>query len=286
MLQISKPSCSAEHGLNASAMMLVERHIPFARRAASKASCKFGVPFEDLFSAACMGLTDAAPTFDPDRGFAFATYAMRPVMTRLRNECRLLASVVKRPRPQRTDADHSEPKPSLAALHVSVRYTQVAPDTSIDADNADDVVGATSDPETTVADRQQHDQRGTMLAAAIATLKPREQEIITARHGDDEPATLGDLAVRFGISAERVRQIEAAALSKITLFVRSAAAKMAHRNSPRKVANYVDGIAALRPSEDPIDNTLRHCVSGSFGMDRSPEPAAFIERMRRAGGAE
>jgi len=286
MLQISKPSCSPEHGLNASAMMLVESYIPFARRAASKASRKSGVPFDDLFSAACLGLTDAAPTFDPERGFAFATYALRPVMTRLRDECRLLASVVKRPRPVRTDADPGELKPSLAALHVSVRYTQVAPDTSIDADNADDVVGATSDPETTVADRQQSDQRGAVLAAAIATLKPREQEIIAARHSDDEPATLNDLAARFGISAERVRQIEAAALSKITLYVRSAAAKTAHRSSPRKVTNYIDGIAALRPSEDPIDNTLRHCVSGRFGMDRSPEPAAFTERMRCVGGEE
>lgn len=275
MLQISKPSCTPEHGLNASAMMLVESHIPFARRAASKASRRAGVPFDDLFSAACLGLTDAAPTFDPERGFAFATYALRPVMTRLRGECRLLDSVVKRPRPVRSNADPGELKPSLAALHVSVRYTQVAPDTSIDADNADDVVGATSDPETTATDRQQHDQRGAMLAAAIATLKPREQEIITARHGDDEPTTLGDLAARFGISAERVRQIESASLDKIRRYVRSTSGLR-----PAHQTGYDRRIAAMRPAKEATDNILRHCVIGSFGMDRSPEPATFIAKMR------
>jgi RNA polymerase sigma-32 factor len=277
MLQISKPSCTPEHGLNASAMMLVESHIPFARRAASKASRNSGVPFDDLFSAACLGLTDAAPTFDPERGFAFATYALRPVMTRLRDECQLLASVVKRARPVRTDADPGELKPSLAALHVSVRYTQVTQDTSIDADNADDVVGATSDPETTAADRQQSDQRGALLAAAIAMLKPREQEIITARHGDDEPATLGDLATRFGISAERVRQIESASLDKIRHYVRNASGQR-----PAHQTGYDRQIAAMRPAKEATDNILRHCVIGSFGMDRSPEYQSFVTKMRMA----
>lgn len=280
MLQISKPSCSPEHGLNASAMMLVESHIPFARRAASKAARRSGVSFDDMFSAACLGLTDAAPTFDPDRGFAFATYALRPVMNRLRDECRMASSIVKRPRPTRVDPDPSEPKPSLSAIKFTGGYKPAIVDTALDAfesDTIDHLIGTSENPETVAADRQQTDRRGAILAAAIATLKPREQEIIAARHGDDEPATLGDLAARFGISAERVRQIESAALAKIKRTVRAAAGVR-----PAFRTGYDRQIAAMCPAKEATDNILRHSVIGSFGMDQSPEPAAFIAKMRMA----
>jgi RNA polymerase sigma factor (sigma-70 family) len=141
MIQISKPSCSPAHGFNASAQVLIESHLPFARAAAGRVARKSGVPFDDLFSAACMGLTDAAPTFDPERGFAFATYALRPVMNRLRDECRGASSIVKRPRLTRADADPSEPKPSVSALKFSGGYKDAAPDTHLDAFEGDALAG-------------------------------------------------------------------------------------------------------------------------------------------------
>jgi len=298
MLQIPEPKWTADGGLNYSAERLVIDHQPLARARARKYFAKMrhsggcGGSVDDLEGEAMLGLMDAIKRFDPSKGFAFGTYAIWWIDAALREFTTRNRSIVRQPRPVLAKAAQSvsgEPKPSLPVLRFTGTYKSSGPDASTDAvegDALDHLIGTTENPETTAADRQQTDYRAGVLAASIGTLKPREREIIAARHGDDEPATLGELATRLGISAERVRQIEATALSKITLYVRSIAAKTAHRNSPRKVANFIDGIAALRPSEDPIDNILRHCVSGRFGMDRSPEPAAFIARMRCVGGEE
>ncbi|HQT86367.1 sigma-70 family RNA polymerase sigma factor [Acidiphilium rubrum] len=298
MLQIPEPKWTADGGLNYSAERLVVDHQPLARARARKYFANMrrsggcGGSVDDLESEAMLGLMDAIKRFDPSKGFAFGTYAVWWIDAALREFTTRNRSIVRHPRPALNYAGTGapdQPKPSIAARRFTGAYKPIGADTSLDAfegDTLDRIIGTTENPETTAADRQQSNQRRALLASAIDTLTARERAIIAARHGDDEPATLGDLATRFGISAERVRQIEVVGVSKIKLYVRSIAAKAAHLNSPRRVAAEVEGIAAMRPSVDPIDNVLRHCVSGSFGMDQSPEPAAFIERMRSAGGME
>jgi RNA polymerase sigma-32 factor len=78
------------------------------------------------------------------------------------------------------------------------------------------------DQETRLADAEELDERRTLLAAAMEELPPREREILEARRLRDEPVTLEDLAKRFGISRERVRQIEVKAFAQLQEKMRAA----------------------------------------------------------------
>ncbi|HQT86831.1 MULTISPECIES: sigma-70 family RNA polymerase sigma factor [Acidiphilium] len=289
MLQIPEPKWTADGGLNYSAERLVIDHQPLARARARKYFANMrrsggcGGSVGDLESEAMLGLMDAIKRFDPSKGFAFGTYAIWWIDAALREFTTRNRSIVRHPRPVATNVPTQcpgQPRPSLPALRFAQKYKSTGADTSLDTfegDALDRVIGTTENPETNAVDRQQSDQRGAVLTAAIATLKPREQEIITARHGDDEPATLGELAERFGVSAERVRQIESAALDKIRRYVRNASGQR-----PAHQTGYDRQIAVMRPAKEATDNILRHCVSGSFGMDRSPESQSFVAKMRMA----
>jgi RNA polymerase sigma-32 factor len=69
--------------------------------------------------------------------------------------------------------------------------------------------------ETVLADNEEYDQRMTLMKAAMGELNAREKEILTERRLKDNPTTLEDLAERFGVSRERVRQIEVRAFEKL-----------------------------------------------------------------------
>jgi RNA polymerase sigma-32 factor len=289
MLQIDAPKWTAEGGLNYSAERLVVDHQPLARARARKYFVKMrraggcGGSVDDLEGEALLGLMKAIKRFDPTKGFAFGTYAIWWIDAALREFASRNRSIVRQPRPVLVKAAQpvsGAPKPSLPVLRFTGTYKSSGPDTSTDAvegDALDHLIGSTANPETTAADRQQTDHRAAMLIAAIGTLNPRERAIVSARHGDDEPATLGELAKEFGISAERVRQIESAALDKINRHVRNAAG-----TRPAFQTGYDRQIAAMRPSKERTDSILRHCVSGSFGMDRSPDPEPFAAKMRNS----
>ena len=76
--------------------------------------------------------------------------------------------------------------------------------------------------EESLMETQEQTIRNQKLAAAIAALSEREQEIVKARFLSEDPATLEDLGNRFGISRERVRQIESRAFQKISTYVKAA----------------------------------------------------------------
>ena len=81
--------------------------------------------------------------------------------------------------------------------------------------------------EDTLAEDQETRLKKKLMMQALASLNAREQEIIVARRMSEEEQTLEELSQRFGISRERVRQIEARALEKMTQFVMEAAKKAA-----------------------------------------------------------
>jgi len=74
-----------------------------------------------------------------------------------------------------------------------------------------------------LADDQEFGRRHKLLDRAMAILNPRERKILVERRLKDEPATLEDLSKEFGISRERVRQIEVRAFEKIQRSIRGAA---------------------------------------------------------------
>jgi RNA polymerase sigma-32 factor len=69
--------------------------------------------------------------------------------------------------------------------------------------------------ETQVAEDQEHTQRMSLLEAAMTELTDRERHILTERRLKDDPTTLEDLASQYGVSRERVRQIEVRAFEKL-----------------------------------------------------------------------
>jgi RNA polymerase sigma-32 factor len=282
MLQISKPGYCADGSLNASAQILVERHLPFARRAASKAARKFGVAFDDLLSAACIGLTDAAPKFDPNLGFAFATYAIRPVMNRIRDECASVASVVRRPRgaPSSSQDEASQPKPSVTVICRPGRGASIHTDAHLDAfdgDGLDMLIGASESPESLMAATDQSAAASILITQAMTKLNDRERVIIIARKIADEPATLHDLGLKYRVSTERVRQIETAALKKMTAFVLRQNHAVSVKSS--KATKKMHGLEAAKDTDDDI---VRFSILGQFSLDQSPEPETFVAKMRRA----
>jgi RNA polymerase sigma-32 factor len=77
--------------------------------------------------------------------------------------------------------------------------------------------------EARLADEQESAHRHQALRAALQTLKPRERHIFVARHLTDDPPNLEELAVQYGISRERIRQIELRALQKVKAAVQAMA---------------------------------------------------------------
>jgi RNA polymerase sigma-32 factor len=113
---------------------------------------------------------------------------------------------------------------------------RLAGDKSINAPVRDDaeagewqdrLVDQSPSPEAIVIEQDNTDYRHKALIAAIGVLNDRERRIFEARHLVDEPPTLEDLAARFNVSRERIRQIDAYAFQKVRKAVRNVAAKAA-----------------------------------------------------------
>lgn len=204
-----------------------------------------GPALEDLIQEGNLGLTIAARRFDPERATRLATYATYWIRA-----C-MLEHVVRSHGPVRIGTTRSQRKiffglgrarrkleregatadcESLAdALGVleedveSMTPRLTGRDVSLDAPRGFDdrrSVGATlaedgPTPEDVVAGCEEEDRRRDQLCAGLKVLDARERAIIRARHMRQRPATLAALGKKFGISRERVRQLEVRAKAKL-----------------------------------------------------------------------
>jgi RNA polymerase sigma-32 factor len=209
----------------------------------------YGLPFGDLVQEGNVGLMEAAARFDPERHVRFSTYAAWWVVAAiqeyiLRNSSivrigttasqkslffnlrRLRAQLAENPDGPMTDADRrqiaAELEVPLAAVERMESHLS-RPDQSLnatiglsDTDELQDFLADTGPtPEDIVVDQHDSRTRAGWIADALAELTPRERQIIASRFLDDEPRTLAELGERFGVSKERIRQIEAKALDKL-----------------------------------------------------------------------
>ncbi|WP_417836552.1 RNA polymerase sigma factor RpoH [Thalassospira tepidiphila] len=209
----------------------------------------YGLPMADLVAEGNTGLMRAVQKFDPERGFRLSTYAMwwiRAAVTEyilqswsmvklgtMAAQKKLFFSLRKAKR-QLNIYDNGELSPEEAdqvaeklgvtgreALEMNRRLA--ARDFSLNTpmpkdegmEYLDTLSSDAPSPEALVADAEERVLHNGMLKNALGELPEREQEIIRARFLSDDPITLEKLGERFGVSRERVRQLEARAFKKI-----------------------------------------------------------------------
>lgn len=209
----------------------------------------YGLPVNELISEGNLGLMQAVKKFDPDRGFRLATYAMWWIRASIQEYILRSWSLVKMGTTAAQkklffnlrrlkgemqaieDGDLTAEHVKKIANKLDVTETEVidmnrrmmSHDHSLNAplkiegegEWQDWLVDDNADHETEIADREELGQRTNLLTDAMSHLNEREREILTARRLLDDPETLEVLSAKYGVSRERVRQIEVRAFEKI-----------------------------------------------------------------------
>lgn len=249
-----------EDGDVESAHKLVTSHLRLVAKIASGYR-GYGLPLGDLIAEGNIGLMKAVKKFEPERGFRLATYAMwwiRAAITEyilrswsmvklgtLAAQKKLFFSLnrIKRRLNILTDGNlnHEQAAEVAAKLEVStgdvidMDRRLAAPDVSLnaprgnlDGDGAeymDLLVDETPSPEALAASKEEGSFRRDLLRRALASLPERERHIVAERQLAEQPKTLEELGVHYGISRERVRQLEARALQRLQKVVLELAAE-------------------------------------------------------------
>jgi len=217
----------------------------------------YGLPLAELISEGNVGMMQAVKRFDPERGFRLATYAMWWIRASIQEYILHSWSLVKmgttaaqkklffnlrRLKGKLREIDEGDMSPENVkkiATELKVSEDDVVSmnrrlsggDHSLNASLRQDGDGEWQDwlmdesdtQETLVAEAQELDKRRELLGDAMSTLNERERHILTERRLQDEPMTLEDLSKIYGISRERVRQIEVRAFEKLQKNMRNAA---------------------------------------------------------------
>lgn len=207
---------------------LIEACLPFVMTVALEYR-RWGLPMEDIVQEGNIGLLKAAERFDPDRGCRLATYAaywiraeIREYVARGYRIVRLGSSKSERRALRIYRKTHEKDPEVLAEMSglTEARATELLPllmarDVSLERSPTDDgqapadrLAADTRSPEeeACIADEREHLHAA--LAKVVLELSPRERRIVQERWLTDEPQTLEQLGVVFGVSKERVRQLE------------------------------------------------------------------------------
>jgi RNA polymerase sigma-32 factor len=208
----------------------------------------YGLPVSELISEGNVGMMQAVKRFDPDRGFRLATYAMWWIRAAIQEYILHSWSLVKmgttaaqkklffnlrRLKGQLQAIEEgdlkSEDVTKIATTLgvpeddvVQMNRRLAAPDHS-DGEWQDWLVDDSQDQESRLADSEELGKRRLLLSGAMDQLTDRERHILTERRLKEEPSTLEELSQHYGISRERVRQIEVRAFEKLQRAMRNAA---------------------------------------------------------------
>lgn len=258
-----------EHEDSEAAHRLVTSHLRLVAKIAMGYR-GYGLPVSELISEGNVGLMQAVKRFDPDRGFRLATYAMWWIRASIQEYVLHSWSLVKmgttaaqkklffnlrKIKGQLEAIDDGDLSPEnveyiAAALNVperdviSMNGRMLGPDQSLNAPVREEGGGEwqdwLEDPETDqeslVLESDELAHRSTQLVHAMDVLNEREKHILGERRLKEEPATLEELSKVYGISRERVRQIEARAFEKLQKTMH-ASAQQERDNERSAVAN-------------------------------------------------
>ncbi|MBP2231723.1 RNA polymerase sigma-32 factor [Azospirillum agricola] len=217
----------------------------------------YGLPLSELISEGNVGMMQAVKRFDPDRGFRLATYAMWWIRAAIQEYILHSWSLVKmgttaaqkklffnlrRLKGQMQaieEGDLSPEQVNAIATKLDVPEQDVvnmnrrlaSPDHSLNAplrvdgegEWQDWLVDESANQEITLGDQQELGKRRKLLSGAMENLNDRERDILMERRLREVPTTLEDLSQKYGISRERVRQIEVRAFEKLQKAIKNAA---------------------------------------------------------------
>jgi len=238
-----------EHGDPEAAAKLVTSHLRLVAKIAMGYR-GYGLPASELISEGNIGLMQGVKKFEPDRGFRLATYAMWWIRASIQEYILRSWSLVKMGttaaqkklffnlRRMKSQIDAFEDG-DLAPEHVTKiatdlgvteeevtsmnRRMAMGGDTSLnvmvgedgDAQWQDWLVDSDPLQDERLAESQEKDVRHDMLTQAMESLNDREKHILAERRLADDPKTLEELSQVYGVSRERVRQIEVRAFDKL-----------------------------------------------------------------------
>src|ERR671937_1612053 len=253
-----------EHGDRDAAHKLVTSHLRLVAKIAMGYR-GYGLPISEVISEGNVGLMQAVKRFEPDKGFRLATYAMWWIKAAIQEYILRSWSLVKmgttanqkklffnlrKAKSKISALEEGDLRPDqvkLIAKRLGVTEQDVVDmnrrlggDVSLNAPIRDDgdsgewqdwLVDEVSDQETRLAEDEESDNRKKALGEALSVLNERERRIFEARRLADDTITLEDLAAEFGVSRERVRQIEVRAFEKVQRAVKNRMAAMEARPS-------------------------------------------------------
>src|SRR6266487_4532393 len=238
-----------EHGDRGAAHKLVTSHLRLVSKIARDYR-GYDLPISEVISEGNIGLLQAVERFEPEKGFRFATYATWWIKAAIQDYILRSWSLVKigttanqkklffnlRKAKSKifalNEGDMHPDQVKLIAQRLGVTERDVVEmnrrlggDVSLNAQMRDDpdsgewqdwlVDEGSADQESRVVESEESENRKKALAEALSVLNARERRIFEARRLAEDPSTLEDLASAFGISRERVRQIEVRAFQKV-----------------------------------------------------------------------
>jgi RNA polymerase sigma-32 factor len=249
-----------EHEDPQAAQKLITSHLRLVARVAMGYR-GYGLPIGEIVSEGNVGLMQAVKRFEPERGFRLATYALWWIRASIQEYILRSWSLVKigttasqkklffnlRKAKSRISAyEEGDLKPeNVAAIAKSLGVSEqdvidmnrrMSGDASLNASVREEgegewqdwLVDDSLDQEYLLADREEADNRLVALRQALDVLNPRERRIFEARRLSDDPITLEALSEEFGVSRERVRQIEVRAFEKVQAAVQAGVAQIEH----------------------------------------------------------
>ncbi len=254
-----------EHGDREAAHKLVTSHLRLVAKIAMGYR-GYGLPISEIVSEGNVGLMQAVKRFEPDKGFRLATYAMWWIKAAIQEYILRSWSLVKmgttanqkklffnlRKAKSKINAlGEGDLKPDQVAqiakrLGVTEKDVidmnrRLGGDSSLNAPIRDDgdsgewqdwLADDSAGQEELLAESEELDNRRSALDHALTVLNDRERRIFEARRLADDPVTLEELASEFGVSRERVRQIEVRAFEKVQKAVKNRVAAMETPKQP------------------------------------------------------
>ena len=248
-----------EHGDRDAAHKLVTSHLRLVAKIAMGYR-GYGLPISEIVSEGNVGLMQAVKRFEPEKGFRLATYAMWWIKAAIQeyilrswslvkigttaNQKKLFFNLrkAKSKISALNDGDLKPDQVAMIAKRLGVTEKDVVDmnrrlggDTSLNAPIRDDgdsgewqdwLADDSAGQEEILADTEEMDNRRSALDHALTVLNDRERRIFEARRLADDPVTLEELAEEFGVSRERVRQIEVRAFEKVQKAVKNRVAAL------------------------------------------------------------